>query len=94
MFQEIGAKYKATPAQVALAWLLRQGDDIIPIPGSKQVKYIEENFAALDIELSADDLKVVRQLADEVNADLAGDARYPDMSPIYRETPPLSEWKE
>jgi diketogulonate reductase-like aldo/keto reductase len=62
----IDTKYKATLAQVALAWLLRQGYGIILIPGSKQLKYVEKNFAALDIGLSADDLKTLMQLADQV----------------------------
>ena len=44
---------RATPAQIALAWLLAQGDDIVPIPGTKRRKYLEENCAAADLELSA-----------------------------------------
>jgi len=87
-FQEIGNKYKATAVQVTLAWLLRQGDDIIPIPGSKQLKYVEENLFSLDIELSRDDLKTLRELAGEVNADLAVDARNADMTSVHRDTPP------
>lgn len=95
-FKTIGDKYNATPAQVTLAWLMHQGNDIIPIPGSKQIKYVDENIASLELmdRLSEEDLKLVRKLADEVNADLSGDARYGDMTHIYRETPPLSEWKE
>ena len=46
----------ATPAQVAIAWLLAQGDDIVPIPGTKRVERLEENLGALDVELDADDL--------------------------------------
>ncbi len=45
-----------TPAQLALAWLLHQGDDVAPIPGTKRVRYLEENAAAADIELSGDQL--------------------------------------
>lgn len=93
-FGEIGNKYNATPAQVTLAWLLKQGDDIIPIPGSKQIKYVDENLGAIDLTLSEDDLRTVRKLADEVNEDLGQDQRYPDMTNILRETPPLSEWKK
>lgn len=52
----IAAGKGVTPAQVALAWVLHQGEDIVPIPGTKRVKYLEENLAALDISLSADDL--------------------------------------
>jgi aryl-alcohol dehydrogenase-like predicted oxidoreductase len=46
-----------TAAQLALAWVLAQGDDIVPIPGTKRVKYLDENIGALDVRLSNDDLK-------------------------------------
>ncbi len=46
-----------TTAQLALAWVLAQGDDIVPIPGTKHVKYLDQNISALDVELSDDDLK-------------------------------------
>jgi aryl-alcohol dehydrogenase-like predicted oxidoreductase len=45
-----------TPAQLALAWVLAQGDDIVPIPGTKRRRYLEENVGALDVRLNADDL--------------------------------------
>lgn len=51
MVKEMAAKYQATPAQVALAWLLNQGDDIVPIPGTKHVKYLEENSQAASLNL-------------------------------------------
>ena len=69
----------ATPGQVALAWLLAQGDDIVPIPGTKRVRYLEENAAAAAVELTADEL---RQLEQSVPP--AVGARYPDMSTIDR----------
>lgn len=53
---EIGRKKEATPAQIALAWLLHQGDDVVPIPGTKRQRYLDENLGALDIQLSADEL--------------------------------------
>ena len=46
-----------TTAQLALAWVLAQGDDVVPIPGTKHVKYLDDNIGALDVKLSADDLK-------------------------------------
>lgn len=52
----IGREKAATPAQIALAWLLHQGDDVVPIPGTKRQRYLDENLGALDIKLSADDL--------------------------------------
>jgi aryl-alcohol dehydrogenase-like predicted oxidoreductase len=51
--REIAAAHKVTPAQVALAWVLRQGEDIVSIPGTKQVKYLEENARAADLNLPA-----------------------------------------
>ena len=52
----IGAEIGATPAQTALAWLLAQGDDIAPIPGTRRVARVEENTAADGVELTADQL--------------------------------------
>ena len=54
--ERIAQEKGKTPAQIALAWVLHQGDDIIPIPGTKRRKYLEENAAAAEIELSAADL--------------------------------------
>ncbi len=68
----------ATAAQIALAWVHAQGADIVPIPGTKRRKYLEENAAALDIELDADELT---RLGEAGQA--AGD-RYADMTPINR----------
>jgi len=68
----------ATPAQVALAWLLAQGDDIAPIPGTKRVSRLEENAAADDLELTADQLKRLGAIPPP-----AGD-RYANMAPIGR----------
>lgn len=97
-FRSIGAKYDATSAQVTLAWLMHQGNDIIPIPGSKQIKYVDENIGALELmdRLIDEDLKEIRKLANEVHQDLGADSQYPGPSMAYinLETPPLSEWKE
>jgi aryl-alcohol dehydrogenase-like predicted oxidoreductase len=54
--REIAAARGATPAQVSLAWLLHQGDDIVPIPGTKRRAYLEENLRAAELKLSADEL--------------------------------------
>jgi aryl-alcohol dehydrogenase-like predicted oxidoreductase len=54
---EIAGEKKVTPSQLALAWVLHRGDDIVPIPGTKHVRYLEENARALDIALGADDLR-------------------------------------
>jgi aryl-alcohol dehydrogenase-like predicted oxidoreductase len=66
---EIAKEKGITPAQLALAWVLAQGEDIVPIPGTKRRKYLEENAAAVDVELTPDDL-------DRIDAELpkvAGD---------------------
>lgn len=78
-FQAIASKYSATPAQLTIAWLLSQGDDIIPIPGSKQIKYIEENLGAASLlnKLKEEDLKELRTLANAIDKDLSGFDRYP-----------------
>jgi aryl-alcohol dehydrogenase-like predicted oxidoreductase len=68
----------ATPAQVAIAWLLAQGDDIAPIPGTKHVSRVEENNAADTLELTQEQLDRLTSLAPA-----AGD-RYADMTPIDR----------
>jgi aryl-alcohol dehydrogenase-like predicted oxidoreductase len=59
----IGEAKGATPAQIALAWVLAQGDDIIPIPGTKRRKYLEENAASADIVLTAEDLAALDKAA-------------------------------
>ena len=68
---------KCTPAQLALAWVLAQGDDVAPIPGTKRRSYLEENVAALEVELSAGDLDALNQAAPVGST--AG-ARYPEAS--------------
>ena len=54
--KEIAAEKDITPGQLALAWVLAQGDDIVPIPGTKRRTYLEENAAAADVKLTAEDL--------------------------------------
>jgi aryl-alcohol dehydrogenase-like predicted oxidoreductase len=81
--REIAAAHDATPGQVALAWLLAQGEDVVPIPGTKRVRYLEENVGALDVTLTP---------ADHARLDAlrpAGD-RYPDMTWAERDTPEVA----
>jgi aryl-alcohol dehydrogenase-like predicted oxidoreductase len=68
-----------TAGQLALAWVLRQGDDIVPIPGTKRVRYLEENAGAVDVELTEEDL---RRLDDAAPIGAASGDRYADMSSI------------
>jgi aryl-alcohol dehydrogenase-like predicted oxidoreductase len=55
--KRVAARRNATPAQIALAWVLAQGDDVVPIPGTKRVKYLEDNAAAANVILEPDDLR-------------------------------------
>ncbi|KAJ7787832.1 Aldo/keto reductase [Mycena olivaceomarginata] len=89
--KSIGAKCGgATAGQVALAWLLAQGEDIIPIPGTKKIKYLEENIAASKLKLSAEDVKDVRNVASQ--ADASRGERYPAgmLTTLFVDTPALS----
>jgi aryl-alcohol dehydrogenase-like predicted oxidoreductase len=79
--REIADEKDVTPGQLALAWLLHQSDDIVPIPGTKRVAYLEENAAADAIELSAEDLE---RIDDAAPAGVTAGERYPDMSSIDR----------
>jgi aryl-alcohol dehydrogenase-like predicted oxidoreductase len=71
----------ATPAQIALAWVMAKGEDIVPIPGTKRRTYLEENLAAAEVQLSPDE---VRRLDEAVPAGMTAGARYPDMSTVNR----------
>ena len=72
--KEIANEKGFTPGQLALAWLLHQGEDIVPIPGTKRRKYLEENAAAADLELTGEDLRRIDEIAPKGSA--AGE-RYP-----------------
>lgn len=73
--QRIAAAKKSTPAQIALAWCLAQGEDIVPIPGTKRRKYLLENIASTEIALTTDDL---RQLQEAFPPGVAAGPRYPE----------------
>ncbi|MBA2528673.1 MAG: aldo/keto reductase [Euzebyales bacterium] len=73
-----GAK-GVTPAQLAIAWVLARGDDVVPIPGTKRRAYLSENLGALDVRLTDDDLAAIAAVSPVGAA--AGD-RYPDMSTV------------
>ena len=72
----LAAEKGVTAAQIALAWVHAQGEDVVPIPGTKRRRYLEENVAALDVELRADDLARLN------GAGSARGDRYADMSRI------------
>ena len=77
--QELAGEKGCTPAQLALAWVLSRGDDVVPIPGTKRRTYLEENAGASDVSLDADDLARIEETFPKHAA--AGD-RYADMSTI------------
>lgn len=61
--RELAAEKKVTPSQLALAWVLSRGDDVVPIPGTKRRKYLEENAAAAELSLTAEDLRRIEEAA-------------------------------
>ena len=77
--RELAQEKDVTPAQLALAWVLSRGEEIVPIPGTKRRTYLEENAAASGVELTADDLAKIEEAFPK--GATAGD-RYADMSTI------------
>jgi aryl-alcohol dehydrogenase-like predicted oxidoreductase len=77
--KQIADEKKITPSQLALAWVLAQGNDMAPIPGTKRRKYLEENVAAANVSLSKSDLAHIEEIAPK---GFAAGARYYDMRPI------------
>ncbi|XP_031248942.1 probable aldo-keto reductase 1 [Pistacia vera] len=85
----LSVKHNCTPAQLALAWVLEQGDDVVPIPGTTKIKNLENNIGSLLVKLTKEDLK---EISDAVPIDeVAGDRTYESMknaSWIFANTPP------
>jgi len=73
-----------TPGQLALAWVEAQGDDVVPIPGTKRRTYLEENVGAVDVELTADDIAELEAVA---STDAVSGERYADMAWVSGNTP-------
>jgi len=82
--RELAADKGVAPGQLALAWVHAQGDDVVPIPGTKRRPYLEENVAALDVELTDADLAAIEEIAPQ---DAAAGPRYPDMRMVGGHTP-------
>jgi aryl-alcohol dehydrogenase-like predicted oxidoreductase len=72
----LAAERDATPAQIALAWVHARGEDVVPIPGTKRRRYVEENVGALDVELTPEDVASLEA------AGVAAGERYADMSSV------------
>ena len=75
LIESIAAAHRCTPAQVALAWVLAQGEDIVPIPGTKRRKYLEQNAGALDVHLNSNELQ---SLEKAFPPGAASGTRYPE----------------
>ena len=73
--ETMARKKGATPGQLALAWVLAQGKDIVPIPGTKRRSYLEENAGALNVQLTPEDLAQIEEIAPK---NVAAGARYPE----------------
>jgi aryl-alcohol dehydrogenase-like predicted oxidoreductase len=79
--EELAREHQATAGQLALAWVLHQGDDVVPIPGTKRRSFLEQNIAAGELELSDEDLQ---RLDEAAPVDAAAGSRYADMSFVNR----------
>jgi aryl-alcohol dehydrogenase-like predicted oxidoreductase len=79
LLKQIAREKSITPSQLALAWVLAQGDDIVPIPGTKRRKYLEENIAATKVKLTKSDLARIEEVAPK---GFAAGGRYHDMSTV------------
>ena len=84
--RELAGEKGCTPGQLALAWVLARGDDVVPIPGTKRRTYLEENVAAADVVLGSDDLAAIDAI---FPVDASAGLRYPDMAPIGVTTPEI-----
>ena len=85
---QVAQKKGCTTGQLTLAWLMKQGEDIIPIPGTKKIKYLEENLGALDVQLSDEEEREIRQAVE--GAEVHG-GRYPEAyaASLFADTPKL-----
>ena len=75
LVEQMAADKRCTASQLALAWLLHQGDDVVPIPGTKRVRYLEENVAAIEVTLSPAELRRIDAIAPK---GIAAGTRYPE----------------
>ena len=84
-FKALAAKKACTPGQLALAWLSAQGDDIIPIPGTKKLKYMEENVGSLKVDIS-EEVQEIRDEVEKAGAEVTGHRNPPGMFTEYSVT--------
>ncbi|KAL2195357.1 Aldo/keto reductase-like protein [Corynascus similis CBS 632.67] len=86
-FRDLAAAKGCTPGQLTMAWLLAQGPDVIPIPGTKKIKYLEENIGALQVSVSAEEERTIRGWIQDVG--IAGLRVAPGVLDEFNDTPPL-----
>jgi aryl-alcohol dehydrogenase-like predicted oxidoreductase len=79
--ESLAARKGCSPSQLALAWVLHQGPDVVPIPGTKRVTYLEDNVGSLNVHLTPDELREIDAI---FPIDAAAGPRYPDMSWVNR----------
>ena len=75
MLRRMAERKKATPARIALAWLLAQKPWIVPIPGTRKLERLDENLGAVDLQLTSDDLREIESAASKITVQ---GARYPE----------------
>jgi len=75
--EELAAAKGCTPGQLALAWVLDEGQDVVPIPGTKRIKYLDDNLGAVNVRLTADDLARIDAI---LPAGVAAGSRYSDQA--------------
>jgi aryl-alcohol dehydrogenase-like predicted oxidoreductase len=90
--ESLAKKHKCTTAQLALAWVLHQGDDVVPIPGTTKIKNLESNISALKVKLSDEDIKELTDLvsADDVAGGRSHSGNHERTNWNYANTPPLN----
>lgn len=84
---EVAQRKGVTSSQLALAWVLKQGEDIIPIPGTKRIKYLEENVGAAKVDLTEEEEREIRKKVDDAN--VVGGRAIPGILNVFADTPPL-----
>ncbi|KAK4237621.1 NADP-dependent oxidoreductase domain-containing protein [Achaetomium macrosporum] len=86
-FKEMAARKGCTPGQLTIAWLMAQGEDVVPIPGTKNIKYLEENLGAVHVAVSEEEEREIRGWIEEVG--IAGIRVPPGLLDEFNDTPPL-----
>ncbi|KAK3374644.1 NADP-dependent oxidoreductase domain-containing protein [Podospora didyma] len=86
-FKELAAAKDCKPGQLAMAWLMAQGEDILPIPGTKNIKYLEENLGAIKVTITPEEEKEIRKWISDIG--ITGVRNPPGMLVEFNDTPPL-----